>query len=69
MPDGLDAPAPVVINFHALAADPLAQMLLTGMDNLADVERFMVVYPRGQYGAQVWPVLINYNRSVPKFPT
>lgn len=48
---------PVVVNFHALASDPLAQMLMTDMNRVAESEGFLVVYPRGLEGAQVWTPL------------
>ena len=49
--------APIVINYHALASNPATQAALTGMNTLADQEGFVVVYPRGQYGAKVWTPL------------
>ena len=49
--------APVVINFHALASDPLAQVLLSDMNTIAEEEGFIVLYPRGQEGAQMWTPL------------
>jgi len=52
-----DNPIPVVVNFHALASDPLAQMIMSDMNKLAEAENFVVVYPRGLEGAQVWTPL------------
>jgi polyhydroxybutyrate depolymerase len=48
------SPLPVVLNFHALASDPLAQMLMSDMNALAEKDNFVVVYPRGLEGAQIW---------------
>ena len=48
---------PLVLNFHALAADPLAQKLLTGFDTLADAEGFVVAYPQGYSDARIWTPL------------
>jgi polyhydroxybutyrate depolymerase len=59
VPSGADltAPIPVVLNFHALASDPAAQMLMSDMNTIAERENFVVVYPRGLEGAQVWTPL------------
>jgi polyhydroxybutyrate depolymerase len=59
VPTNADAssPIPVVVNFHALASDPVAQMLMSDFNAIAERENFVVVYPRGLEGAQVWTPL------------
>jgi polyhydroxybutyrate depolymerase len=41
---------PVVLNFHGGGMTMAEQMLYTGMNRMADAERFIVVYPQGLQG-------------------
>ena len=42
-----DTPMPVVLNFHGGAARPILQRQDSGMDDVADKNGFIVVYPAG----------------------
>jgi len=52
IPPGLDSsrPAPVVFAFHGMFGNGAAMVLATGFNDIADVDGFLAVYPRG-YGA------------------
>lgn len=43
----LQAPAPLVLNFHGLTSNSAQQVFFSGMNPKADAEGFIVVYPQG----------------------
>jgi len=43
----LQAPAPLVLNFHGLTSNPEQQVFFSGMNPTADAEGFIVAYPEG----------------------
>lgn len=54
LPDSGEKPKlPLVINIHALASFDLAQQMYTNFDEIADEEKFVVVYPNGYAPARV----------------
>ena len=55
-PDDYDpsVPVPLIISYHGFLSNPNSQAMITGWNQLAEEENFLVVYPQGKKFPQRW---------------